>query len=154
MVDCQNSFPISADLVEVASSVIEIKSEHLRSESSDSFVCVSEDLPQSERSPASPDENEAGDWEYLKMAEVGEGERTTQGDNHLEGDKKRVGSEDDFDLGGDSGETADGEGERGGGEGEKRRKTGGEGEGEGDTLKAKGKKEAVSESSDWESWDD
>ena len=91
------------------------------------------------------------------MAEVGEGERTTQGDNHLEGDKKRVGSEDDFDLGGDSGETADGEGERGGGEGEKRRKTGGEGEGEGegegDTLKAKGK-EAVSESSDWESWDD
>ena len=144
---------ISDDLVEVASSVVEIKSEHLRSESSDSFVCVSEDLPQSERSHISPEGTEAADWEYLKMSEVGEGERETRGDEQVEGGRGREGSaEDEFDLGGDSGETVDGEGVRGGEGGEGGRKS--EGDGEGDQLKAEKKKEAVSESSDWESWDD
>ena len=56
----------------MASSIVEIKSDHFRSESSDSFVCVSEDLPHSDRSHASPDDgNGGGEWEYLKM--VGEG---------------------------------------------------------------------------------
>ena len=132
---------------------MEIKSEHLRSESSDSFVCVSEDLPQSERSHISPEGTEAADWEYLKMSEVGEGERGSQENDQMEGERGKEGSgEDDFDLGGDSVETVDGEGVGGGGGGEGGRER--EGEREGDALKTEEKKETVSESSDWESWDD
>lgn len=114
----------SDDLVEVGSSIIEIKSEHVRSESSDSFVCVSEDLPQSERSHTSPEGNGTGEWEYLKMAEVGE---------EVKGERER---EDSCDFG-------DVAKERVGGEGGKEKE-----------VKGERKDKESSDSSDWESWDD
>ena len=60
---------------------MEVKSDHLHSESSDSFVCVSEDLPNSDRSRTSPDGNGGGgEWEYLKMEEEeGEGGGSSEG---------------------------------------------------------------------------
>lgn len=137
-------------MVEVGSSIIEIKSEHVHSESSDSFVCVSEDLPPSEkshtspeRSHASPEGNGVGEWEYLKIAEVG------GGGEEVKGERERGGGEDSCDFGGEKVAK-----ERvGGGEGE----GGEEGEGrEGKKKEAKGerKEKDSSDSSDWESWDD
>ena len=118
--------PIPADdLVEVGSSIVDIKSEHLRSESSDSFVCVSEDLPHSERSRMSPNGNGmVGDWEYLKMAEVGEEEEEGD-DGEIATPVKREGGHDYGDVPGERGE-----------------------EGRG------GENKEGSESSDWESWND
>ena len=123
--------------MEVASSIVEIKSDHLRSESSDSFVCISEDLPHSERSPNSPDGNgngTGGEWEYLKMAEVGESGELSESGGSGEGDDVKTPVKKDGDQvgvacgDGDSGET----GKKG--ESKMTEETGGE--------------------SDWESWDD
>ena len=114
---------------DVASSIVEIKSDHLRSESSDSFVCVSEDLPPSDQSHASPDENGGGgggggggDWEYLKM----------MGGEEVEGGEGGGGGGESRDL------TVTSVKQDGGGEGEKER----------------GEEKEASEGSDWESWDD
>ena len=123
-------------MAEVTSSVVEIKSDHFRSESSDSFVCVSEDLPPSERSRASPNGNGGGggDWEYLKMEVVEgvSGESSEGGDVTVTPVKR------------------DGEGE-GGKDGEGGRDGGKDGEGG-----REGGRERVEneESSDWENWDD
>ena len=69
----------------MASSIVEIKIGHLRSESSDSFVCVSEDLPHSDGS--SPDGNGGGgDWEYLKMVGGAEEEGGGSGESSEGGD--------------------------------------------------------------------
>ena len=150
-------------MAEVASSIVEVKSDHLRSESSDSFVCVSEDLPQSERSHTSPNGNGngVGDWEYLKVADTGEevdedeekvvedlveGETGRREDGGKEGGKGVVFRE-ETEL------ERTTEGERSGGreavKGKRRDREGGVRKETGDQ-----RGEAASESSDWESWDD
>lgn len=140
---------LSDDLVEVSSSIVEIKSD-VRSESSDSFVCVSEDLQPSEishtspeRSHTSPEGNGVGEWEYLKIAEVGEG-------GEVRGERERGEEGDSCDFGGERDVAKErvggGEGE-GGEEGERR-------EGEKKEAKGERKDKDSSDSSDWESWDD
>ena len=150
----------TVDLAEVASSIVEVKSDHLRSESSDSFVCISEDLPQSERSHTSPngDGNGVGDWEYLKVADTGEEVDEVEEkvvEDLVEGETGR--REDGGKEGGEETElertTEGAEGGRSGGREAvkvKRRKR------EGGVRKETGDQrgEAASESSDWESWDD
>lgn len=137
----EGSRSIPDEMVEVSSSIVDVKSDHVRSESSDSFICISEDLQPSERSHTSPDRNGGGDWEYLKMAEVGEGRGSHEGDsgeevaNPAKSDREGVGG--GWEEGGEeksaTGEMREGE-EREGGETET--KTGDK------------------EDSDWESWDD
>ena len=131
-------------MVEVGSSIVDVKSEHLRSESSDSFICISEDLPQSEKSHTSPERNGAGDWEYLKMAEVIREETGSSDDADISEEvvtpvKRDVGRE--WEGGDENSVTVERGG--GGGGGEER---GGEGEGR--------EKTEEKEDSDWESWDD
>lgn len=103
---------------------LKINSEHPRSESSDSFVCVSEEPVvegESEVGGGATEEVDSEDWEWLE----GVGEKGGGGGE--EGERGRGGGE---------------EGERGGGGGE-------EGEGGG----REGSKEEEKDS-DWENWED
>ena len=140
--------------METASSGAEVHSEHLRSDSSDSFVCVSE------RSHNSPETERSGDWECLKMADLADDQvpvllksdearetETESGSLLLKVEVERETELEKRKRRESEGErTLDKKRERIS-ELEKEEKEGGGGERDRDTK-------AVGEASDWESWDD